>query len=473
MKRLRSFILIIFMLCLTACTPGLGGSVADTYPPAPSDSTPRLTQWENTEEDAASLSWMYHMGSFPGAETVTLTRVHTDGSTSKVTVCYDGTVYHIQDSTGTRSYSHLLHTPANGGPDAGFDYAEYFLLSNDPEITAQAFSADPTADAEVLFAQYLSFDRADCYGNVPPEIQKFLQMGLWGYRTSYFQDSFLVKRSALAYSSLQNPVYLLERYDYAGNLLCQISLLDWTYNALELTDGGLAISTYGNHQAEGPQLLCYDKNGKLRWEYDFCNLGDHLYTGGLFQRGDNIYLLGVIYPNSNSDIYAGCFSLDGTLLREQIFSGSDFESISRVTLTDEGFQISGQTQSGDGPFPFSKDGYGVDFTAMLSEELEISKARKSDTVYARYIGMHKGQTVYSDDPIVTPIKQDQLTEDASAISIFDFADGYVIVRAHRLAFYPFQNPVMSHLPSYTEMIATYYDANGQPVWQGVGMISVE
>lgn len=470
MKRLLSLLLCALLLCLTACTPTPDDSAADTYPPVSFASLPRLTDWENTSEDAYQINWLYHMNGYIDAEPVTLTRQHTDGSTSQVTITYQDDLYTITDDAGSRSYLHLLFWHVTGSAETDYDLAEYFLLSNDPAISPEHITENPGVIAEVAYAQYKTFDRAVSYGSVPKGFQTLLAKGLFANRATYGQTG-LFAHSTIVKSSSQRPSYSIMRWSYDGTPGCKIDVDTYSSNILELKDGSF-LTVHNNYSGGVDALHCYDTNGNLRWEYKFPHWGMSSYVHLLIQQEDHIYLFGTVSPNGDSDIYVGCFSLDGQLLKEQIFAGSDFDSLSQVRITDKGFQISGWTQSGDGPFPFSKDGYGVGFTAEISLDLILSNVQKSEINYANYMGMHNGQTVYSDDPIFTPDEREHLPEDVYSGRIFDYADGYVIVRAHRLAHYEFQNPVMSYLPSYVETIVTYYDADGQPVWQGVGSIYV-
>jgi hypothetical protein len=248
---------------------------------------------------------------------------------------------------------------------------------------------------------------------------------------------------------------------------------------IELADGGFCAALSDGSAENKNSLLRFDAEGKFLWQYDF-EANRDVYLRYIFQTDDALYCFGEVDTDPSADttlddLYFARFSMDGILLQEKLAGGTDFEKLNLVTVSKNGFTVYASTQSGDGDFPFSEDGYYVSFQVQLSKELELFKAEvcPEPDYILRHCGYHNGAPVYPGDPILTPHAEDQLPEEYSTVAIFAQDDGYVILRCYELEKYLFSNPLMSYQPKYRQLIATYYDASGKPVWQAVSEPYVE
>lgn len=161
-------------------------------------------------------------------------------------------------------------------------------------------------------------------------------------------------------------------------------------------------------------------------------------------------------------------SRNGALLQEAYLGGSDFDRIDHVAKTEEGFTVYGTTQSRDGDFPFSSDGYGQSMVAVLDFDLQLKSAEKAeDVLYSERIGYYQGKPAYAgwDD---TPVPMQQVPEPVyTADGVFDYAGGYVVKHYRSLGVLALLDnpPMMSRTVRYREVIYTGYSADGTALWQ--------
>ena len=390
---------------------------------------------------------------------------------------YDGTAYTITDSRGSRTYSHLIHSTYSGIPGIPSDtYTECFLLSDDPEMTywtyiSAALSSSSAAfneiqSTEIVYCEYRTFPRAESYGNAPSQLSFFIQSLTSAQRIWYRADSCFLAEQL---DSRTHSADRITRYSWNGGSHTQTQVDGIVSDICELEDGGFLVSSE-SYADQLYLLTCFDADGSQRWQYRFRD-DFVINTVNIFQQGVDIFLFSDRHPEDGStDLYLCRFSPEGNLLQEATFGGSDFDSIDRVQPLDSGFRLYGHSQSNDGDFPLSEDGYPADFTALITEDLHMEVLDLSEHEYASEAGYHNGSLLYSDDPLLTVVPEDNLPEDITGVQIFDWEDGYVIVRAHRLGDYPFSYPMMSYQPSYTELIFTGYSPEGTPLWQTISNI---
>lgn len=420
-------------------------------------------------KDPYELNWLYWIQDMDLEYTGTLEYVEF-GESRKIEVTYDGTVYTISDEKGKRTYRYFVSSQTN--TDDG-SYTDYFFLSDDPEMTVGKYLAEgDILPTELVHVDRRSFETAQRYGAVPESMESILSLkGVWG-PGFYCQDSVFHLRYQLAFSSVHHA-YELYRVDYHGNLLCDFHVIGIPQSIVELEDGGFAI--FAVSEEDGLYLLsCYDEEGELRWRHSFEENG-RCYVSALYQRNGDIYCFGEVTPeNSSSDIYIWRIGLDGELEEKVKIGGSDFDSVYRVSETKNGFILYGSTQSSDGDLPLSKDGYGTGFRIDVGEDFELGRAKKAEVGYSKIAGYRKGEPVYIDDPILEISKKDRMPEEVrcGSANIFDWGDGYVVVRALNYEDYPYGHPLMSSKVYYQQTVLTGYDSKGNPLWQLAGNIYV-
>lgn len=435
--------------------------------PISQDGLYEVTIRDGVADKSYNISRIYWMAYLGDAGTVTIRNTDTKQT---VEVSYDLSAYTISDSAGRRTYRHCVMSTAKSEYGT---VTEYFFLTDDPEMTAEKYlSGKATEPTEVLYIDRRSFDAAEIFGNVPPEIEALMAAQEGSIHSLYCPDSVFCIRYRLTMDSVQYA-YVLERLDYAGKLLYSFDVKGFPQEILELEDGGFAVVTY-SYEDSLYELSCYGPDGVQRWVYSF-DYGESVYVPALFARNGEIYCFGEVTPkNSSSDICIWRISMDGQLVQEKHFTGSDFESIHRVEETDGGFTIYGSSQSGDGDFPFSKDGYGEYFVAQVNAELELLSAEQSDSCYGSITGYLKGTAVFDDDPILDISKKDNFPEGmlCGVSGIFDWEEGYVVVRRVYYEIYQHGDPLISRVMYYSQKIVTCYDAGGNPIWQTAGGIQV-
>ena len=427
-------------------------------PTAPQDAptTPQIQHPDHYE--FANFYWCSIFGT---ASSFTQESIAEDGSTKTATYGFDGVKYTVTDANGTRTYSHLILDEVCEKNDSGYLQMFYILLSDDSAMTYQRYQEaekQPGATlppTELCYIHTMEMDSAETYGTVPGHMETLLSAISTGVQTYYGKDSFFFVEYAdsltMTDSILPVAQVYITRYAYDGNLLCTAETQDDAQALTELADGGFAAVT------SGEQVLCYNANGTLRWQSSLrAN-----YIPYIFQANNHLYCMGTIHKeDACDDLYFCKLSMDGTLIAEKTVGGSDFESITHVRTTVDGFILYGYTKSKEGDLPFSKDGYGVDFSAHLSPDLVFTNATPlpDSDASADPENFYQGNVI-SD--------ADRLPEETFVDGIYTWGSGYVILRVYSLNDYPFSPPAISYRLRYHQLIATCYDTKGNPLWQTV------
>lgn len=450
MKRFLS-VLLIFALFLTGCRSkqGLKKPVQEPggIPPAELISLEDET-WQKTTHQWNFFYWQ----SLRGVEgSIDL----EENEAGIIRVSFDGTSYTVQGENFQRTYRHLLHCPyqdENG-------YTECLLLSNDQEMTAKACAAPE--DGTILFRKRLDFDLMQSSGDVPEVIKT---MESYDPGLVYGKDSFF------RVIGTENN-YTVFRYDYAGTRLSVTTDLQHIGSIWELEDGGflLACESYNEKYYA---VQCYDAQGTHRWTKQFSAL-KVTHIKEIFEKDGKLYLFGEEkYRDESSDLSIWIMAPDGTVIDNRLLGGSDFESLYHVEQTKTGFKLYGTTQSNNGPFPYSNEGFPVPFEAQMDYDLELTESVEiADVAYYVPIGYYKGERVYSTigGSSVHSSHADILE---SASSVFDFEGGYVVKKMHQLGIpVMLQDPYMNFSPNYYEYVYTGYNAQNEIIWQYVGPVS--
>ena len=420
-----------------------------------------------TLKDPYELAWLYWTQYMQLEHSATL-RYMSLGQARSVQVSYDGKNYTISDEAGERQYQYCVKSQATTDIDR---VEEYFFLTDDPDMTADRYLAGENDLAtELLYMDRKTFDGARSYGEIPESIDKILQLEQTTPVWWYCQDSMFGIRAIMAMSSVREAC-IVERFDYAGNLLCEFECRGVPQTILELEDGGFVV--FGISEPDGLYAFnCYDETGKLRWRYTPEEDGGKCVLH-MYQKNGDIYGFGELDPEGEpDDIYIWRISREGELIQELKIGGSDFDNIRRVLETETGFEIFGSTQSGDGDLPFSKNGYGVDFRLEISPELQVLSKENFENNYASQIGYHHGQPVFEDSPMLNITGKDRIPEGMGRYvrGIFDWEDGYAIIRTVKHDTYAYANPLLSRLSYYEQIVITGYDAKGNPQWQLAGNV---
>jgi len=419
---------------------------------------------------------------------VEIQRTLGDGNAENVTVTYDGSKYTITDDAGIRSYAHLIcdtHVEKSGN---GYFYGDYFFLTDDPNMTFEQYQKAQSLSlqlqpTELVLGKTGTADSVECYGLVPKKIEKVLSAMVdgSGHALQYCENSFFISeyfsnKYFNGESDLPETNFTIKRYDYNGNLLCSVEIPDWRTNRITEFDDGSFIVTLEDYTDDGEaEVLYFSNNGELQWHYvypawhgarlsKFSQIGDDFYGFGGYHTGS--------YENPVDEIYIARFSEDGELLADVIAGGSGEESFVAAELSDNGFTLWGKTESSDGDFPVGSAKDAKLFHVEVGFDLTFSELTcPVQKEYSPYpYGYYKGNPVGWEDPLMQIQDSDRLPEKSSIYNtegLIPWGTGYVILRHHQVEVYAFSHPMDSLPGTYRQIIATYYNAFGWPVWQTV------
>ena len=413
-------------------------------------------------------------------------RVKEGGGTEKVSVSFDGDKYTITDDSGTRNYAHLIHDRYAEKIDGNYHYGDYFFLSDDADMTFEKYQkAMPLQDhmqlllpTELVLGKTYVADSVECYGLVPKTIEKILSHIYTGETWEYFCEKSFFTTEVLETNDDNTEKQLLKRFDYNGNLLCEVALpLPYVSSVMELKNGDFCVALtylyqYGKEQTID-RVICFSPKGEQRWQYTFPE-DRNVYLDHLLQADDAIYCFGELKSDENGqeeELYILKLAADGTFVKERIAGGSQAENTRFVEIGKEGFTVYGTTRSTDGDFPFHSDhSYSTGFQVKVSSDLELSDAEKVDhELYSHYPrGYYKGTLIHSNHPVFAPVEEDRLPDETFTCAIIPFSSGYVILRSVYIEPNIFSPTYQSSESYYSQIIATYYNAFGMPVWQTVG-----
>lgn len=295
-----------------------------------------------------------------------------------------------------------------------------------------------------LFACYHDFEVPDV--PVEPELKRFTN----GYfmPNSYF--GFTVQRDADGIVE-DNFTY----WDNAGNLKFSGTVADPVIAVCEAPDGGLvcdSIFPYADGRMKNT-LTCFRSDGSEAWVLELER--EQIESGSaLMAQEGNIYLFGTVGDGA-TDVVILKISPDGEILQEARYGGKDFDWVSDVVADGNGFAIYGSSQSRDGDFGVSPDGYPQKFSAYVDLDLNLSDVVAKEWSAVHIMGYRQGQPVWSDDPV-----WGDFSEGSYIRGIFDTEDGgYTVLKVLRLARRP-QPPMVSASGYYAITIAEKYDAEG-------------
>ena len=416
------------------------------------------------------------------ASSVILNRTTEAGETEQITIAYDGDRYTFTDASGSRNYNYLFSHTNSQQTDEGYVYGDYFFLSDDPNMTYEQYQKAVQSTlkdymnlmlpTELIFGQVYDTEPIPAFGTTPDAMKNILNTltkESWAYfgESTFFTTVVYGQNLFISDTSVSKDHFLLNRYDYNGQLQCAVEIPSGRICAMtELSDGSFCVAVEtANSEVE---FMLFSSTGKLRWFY-YLPDSQNISIRYLFHMGDALYGFGtanVGKPNYE-DLYMVKFSTDGSLLKSLTAGGSGTERLYHVSIFSNGFTITGDTTSGNGDFPLSADKEETPFRVQVSSDLVLSGLKEDPEaqLISQHHGFHMGIGVYNDATIVIHKESDQLPEEAYAVGIFSWQTGYVIIRAVELEEHPFRNPKYDGQTYFHQLIITYYNADGQPVWQ--------
>lgn len=196
MKRYFVFCLALLLL--------LSGCAANVENPTTEATTEAITDKELSVamEDGVLVSGLndwhnfYFLHTYGETAEISINSTY-DGVTYRSTLSYDGERYTLSEEDSTRSYKHLIYSSQNLPAQSNYDFAEYYLLSDDPEMTAERYfnymvssTFQPGFSATtIVLSDYMTFPRAETFGNVPARFASKKNINLLRY-ASFGKDGF-------------------------------------------------------------------------------------------------------------------------------------------------------------------------------------------------------------------------------------------------------------------------------------------
>ena len=327
-------------------------------------------------------------------------------------------------------------------------------------------------------AQYDDFKSVDQVGKIPDTLKNVVENNLFNGITAF--DNRLLK-SEVSFTDEENRVvtYKIKMIDVYGNdLATYICNSNDAYHVTTLTataDGGFLFvlgfedyaydqNVWASDKGFASRVIKCDKNGNVQFDTPFDNIeGSALKY--CFEKNEQFYLFGTTQTpktktrgvHSPTDIYMTILDKNGTVLKKQCISGSNYDSLDMAEISDDCFILSVSSQSNDGDFNESNsEGYPVDWVFTINNILEITeKKRETGRDYFNYrIGTKGGTPIY---------KSDSLLKDFDAgtpESFIDYGDFYLIVSENNTGVYENTPPMISSIWYYTETVYSAYDNNG-------------
>lgn len=213
---------------------------------------------------------------------ITIHRIY-DGTEYISVLSYADGLYTLDDGETRRQYPYLIYSCENLRPQATSDFAEYYLLSEDPTMTSQRYhqhllSAVLQTDfpaTTIVYTDFLSFERAERYGTVPA---KYLTHPDLLAVARFCRDGFYVEQ-------------LLEEPDPAASGLTETVRKCFDYDFKPLPDDSLPESTacgYYRGEAIGCDDTLFDPKPEDRLPEGSYPVLQNL---GIWQEGEGYVLL--------------------------------------------------------------------------------------------------------------------------------------------------------------------------------------
>lgn len=490
MKARLFALLLVAVLLLSACAPSNLGGTEDTTPSTTQTQTTTITTQpteppiptpaevidgtysvidENKSERQPELKIELfflnnHSREYWEYDFVNILHTTADGKESKTQLICDPSNDYYKYINGDEKYTyrHLIYTPIDGGPEDDFDILHILLLSDNPNATYLDTLDKENPTAIIVYARFVTLeDSIDSYGDIPTIVKPEGVSPRESLYSSFLKDSyFMVDMHDDNNPRILNDTTIVHRFDYNGNLLCSVTLPNYTLSVdyVELSNGGFVAASLlyenGKHS-----LACYDADGNLLWTHGFSTVS----VVDFHVVDDVIYCFG---RSDNYDMIATTLSLDGEVLSEKIIL-NDCGTFLHVVPEEDGFKI------------YALGSYGnIDntrFYVLFDIELNIVEHEEDDSFYnIPPAGYLNGEPIFGDNPILNYHPKETLPEsnfdieDISVIKvaeIFPYQDGYIIFRTHYMDYCSFT--AQNTYTYYYENIYTYYDSEGVPQWQYV------
>jgi hypothetical protein len=243
---------------------------------------------------------------------------------------------------------------------------------------------------------------------------------------------------------------------------------------LATSDGGFLLALESNADVKNDgnwigmlaELIKCSADGKTEWIYEFKGKSaespkylfedDHFYYVIGDKELEETKTVGVYSPD---DICALKFEKNGALRSEKFYGGRDYDYLVYCEQIGTQLMLLVNTQSGDGDFHASKDGYGVALNVVLDKELNIVSFEKTDWRLPKQIGILDGKNICDDAAMFLDFK------DGIPTALIDYGDFYLLVSEHTIGKLEYQNRYASSVLYYTETVYGAYKKDGTLLWK--------
>lgn len=325
------------------------------------------------------------------------------------------------------------------------------------------------------------FDRAEPFGDIPSELRGVIEGNLFSVRSGG-EKSFRTRglypacgRVAVIETSADGAAVKLYAAD--GKLLAERAVQEDTRRsacfACPTEDGGFIYVlgfmdlqlVDGSWLSDGgicSKVVKCGPDGGAEWEREFPRLTHRAFLR-MIERDGAYYFFGE-YPEAPRDSYDHIVMLklgaDGTELARNTVAGEDFDSIRRVTQTEDGFVLHIDSQSRSGDFFPIKGEKGMHcsryFTLAVSPDLEKKEMElaKQDYFYGSIlpVGVIRGSEIYYESVGY---------EVPGYVTLALECGGYVlIVSENNTGMYEMTPPTVSAIWYYTETVYSVFDGEG-------------
>lgn len=165
---MKRFLILLLCLLLAGCAAPVETPAQETDPSESREL--RLVINDGHVEDPWDWNWFYHVTTWGEGEpmdrsmSIHITNIYPDAGTFESTLSYDGSVYTLKTEDGIKTYPYLIYSPQQMPPQSEYDYAEHFLLSQDPDMTYDRYFKAMLSSAKVaipdtwvVYTDYLDY----------------------------------------------------------------------------------------------------------------------------------------------------------------------------------------------------------------------------------------------------------------------------------------------------------------------------
>lgn len=237
-------------------------------------------------------------------------------------------------------------------------------------------------------------------------------------------DGYLLPKGGVEKYSLNGELLWTQKYPFIpeDDLYYYIHIFPSDDDSFLIS---FVVPTYqkpdGTMCTTAPVLAKCDRNGRLLWQKSYAGFGDMTLDKAFLLPDGNAVTIGYTSDAAGTDdIYLSLLDKNGSLIGEKRYGGSDFDSPNDADYVDGvGLVALVTTQSRDGTFSASTDGYGVDVLLLLDEHLNIKWQRPLSSLLAPGSLLATDEVIYLLDLQNNYYKVDFLGEVVDQVKLFE------------------------------------------------------